>query len=176
MLVRPFRGTAPKIHESVFIAETAVVIGDVEIGENASIWYGVVLRGDINGIRIGPDTNIQDQAVVHVDDRKRTGDAGMMVLGRGVTVGHGAIIHACRIGDHCLIGMGAIVLSGADVGEGSIIAAGAVVKEGMVIPPHSLVVGIPAMIKTTLPPERCAELEAHARKYAELGGEFRRGG
>ncbi len=174
MLIRPFQHTSPHIHETAFVAETATIIGDVEIGARASIWYGVVLRGDINGIRIGRETNIQDNAVVHVDDRKRGGDDGRTVIGDRVTVGHGAIIHACRIGDNCLIGMGAVVLSRAEIGENCIVAAGAVVKEGMVVPPNSLVAGMPAVIKATLSPEKIAGLAAHAVRYAELGDEFRR--
>lgn len=174
MLIRQFQRKTPEIHETAFVAETAAIIGDVEIGAGASIWYGVVLRGDINGIRIGDETNIQDNAVVHVDDRKRSGDDGRTVIGKRVTVGHGAIIHACRIGDNCLIGMGAIVLSRAEIGDNCIVAAGAVVKEGMVVPPNSLVAGTPAVIKATLTQERIEGLAAHAIRYAELGSEFRR--
>ncbi|HOT28404.1 MAG TPA: gamma carbonic anhydrase family protein [Candidatus Ozemobacteraceae bacterium] len=174
MLIRPFQNKFPRVHESAFVAETAAVIGDVEIGAGSSIWYGVVLRGDINSIRIGADTNIQDNAIVHVDDRRRGGDDGGTVIGDRVTVGHGAIIHACRIGDNCLIGMGAVVLSRAKIGENCIVAAGAVVKEGMVVPPNSLVAGMPAVVKATLTPEKIAGLAAHAVRYAELGNEFRR--
>lgn len=173
MLIRTFRNKSPRIHDSAFIAETATIIGEVDIGARASIWYGVVLRGDINSIQIGAETNIQDNAVIHVDDRGRVGEDGSTIIGKGVTVGHGAIIHACMIGDNCLIGMGAVILSGAEIGENCIIAAGAVVKEGMKIPPNSLAVGTPAVIKATLSSEKAAGLAAHARRYADLGGEFR---
>ncbi|MBP7634741.1 gamma carbonic anhydrase family protein [Candidatus Ozemobacteraceae bacterium] len=174
MLIKPFQHKSPRIHESAFVAETAAVIGDVVIGARASIWYGVVLRGDINSIRIGDETNIQDNAVVHVDDEKRGGDNGRAVIGNRVTIGHGAIIHACRIGDNSLIGMGAVVLSRAEIGENCIVAAGAVVKEAMIVPPNSLVAGTPAVIKSTLTPEKIAGLAPHAIRYAELGAEFRR--
>jgi len=174
MLIRSFRTTSPRIHETAFVAETAAIIGDVEIGARASVWYGVVLRGDINSIRIGEEANIQDNAVVHVDDRDRGGDEGRTIIGKRVTVGHGAIIHACRIGDNSLIGMGAVVLSRAEIGENCIVAAGAVVKEGMVVPPNSLVAGTPAVIKSTLSPEKTAGLVAHAVRYADLGEEYRR--
>ena len=174
MLIKPFQHKSPHIHESAFVAETAAVIGDVVIGARASIWYGVVLRGDINSIRIGDETNIQDNAVVHVDDEKRGGDNGRAVIGNRVTIGHGAIIHACRIGDNSLIGMGAVVLSRAEIGENCIVAAGAVVKEAMIVPPNSLVAGTPAVIKSTLTPEKIAGLAPHAIRYAELGAEFRR--
>ncbi|HEY9071122.1 MAG TPA: gamma carbonic anhydrase family protein [Candidatus Ozemobacteraceae bacterium] len=176
MLIRPFRGVTPTIDPTAFIAETAVLVGDVAIGPEASVWYGAVIRGDIHRIRIGAGSNIQDNAVVHVDAADRAGEGGETVIGASVTVGHGAIVHACRIGDGCMIGMGAVILSGAVIGAGSVIAAGAVVREGMQVPPNSLVVGIPGVVKTTLPPERAAALVEHARRYAGLAAEFRRAG
>lgn len=130
----------PTIHPTAFIAPSADVIGDVQLGENASIWYGCVLRGDIAPIRIGRETNIQDLTVVHVDPDRPT------IIGDRVGVGHRAIIHGCEIHDDSLIGMGAIVLSHAVIGSGSVVAAGALVTEGTIVPPHSLVVGIPGKV------------------------------
>ncbi len=133
----------PEIESSVFIAETAQVIGDVKIGKNSSVWFGSVLRGDIEKISIGEGTNIQDLSVCHSDP------GTPCIIGNNVTVGHRCIIHGCTISDNCLIGMGAIIMNGAKIGKGSIIAAGSVVLENQEIPPYSLVTGIPGKIKKT---------------------------
>jgi len=125
-MVIEHHGKKPKIHPDAFVAETAVVIGDVTIGKDSSIWYGAVLRGDINSITIGERTSIQDNCVVHVDEDKP------VVVGDDVTVGHGVILHGCKIGNKVLVGMGAVILDGAEIGDGAIVAAGAVVKEGQV--------------------------------------------
>ncbi len=139
----PFGGNHPRIGDSAFIAPTAVLIGDVEVGERASIWFGAVLRGDHpeHGIRVGARANVQDNAVIH------TSDQGPTVLEDEVTVGHGAILESCRVGRRTVVGMGASVLQRADVGEGCVIAAGAVVKEGARIPPRSLVAGVPGRVR-----------------------------
>ncbi|MDE2804708.1 MAG: gamma carbonic anhydrase family protein [Gemmatimonadota bacterium] len=139
----PFGGKRPRIGDSAFVAPTAVVIGDVEVGERASIWFGAVLRGDHpeHGIRVGARANVQDNAVVH------TSDQGPTVLEDEVTVGHGAILESCRVGRRTVVGMGASVLQRADVGEGCVIAAGAVVKESARIPPRSLVAGVPGRVR-----------------------------
>ena len=130
----------PSVHESAWVAPSADVIGDVELGENASVWYSCVLRGDIAPIRVGADTNIQDLTMVHVDvDRP-------CVIGERVGIGHRAIVHGCEVHDDATIGMGAVVLTDAVVGEGSLVAAGAVVTEGMEVPPNSLVVGVPGKV------------------------------
>jgi carbonic anhydrase/acetyltransferase-like protein (isoleucine patch superfamily) len=131
---------SPSIAASAFVAPSADVIGDVELGEESSVWYQCVLRGDIAPIRVGRETNIQDLTMVHVDP------GTPCLIGDRVGVGHRAIIHACRIEDECLIGMGAVVLSGAVIGRGSLVAAGAVVTEGMEVPPDSLVVGLPGRV------------------------------
>lgn len=140
----PFGGKRPRIAASAFVAPTAVVIGDVEVGERASIWFGAVLRGDHpeHGIHVGARTNVQDNAVIH------TSDQGPTILEDQVTVGHGAILESCRIGMRTVVGMGASVLQRADVGEGCVIAAGAVVKEGATIPPQSLVAGVPGRVRS----------------------------
>jgi len=155
MIIKPYRGKTPRIDPSAFVAETAVIIGDVEIGPRANIWYGVVIRGDINHVRIGAETNIQENTVVHVD----LNDRGL---------GHG-----CKIGDDCLIGMGATVLSGASVGAGSVVAAGALVREGQQIPERSMVMGMPAEVKRQLPEEAVEKIRASARHYVELAEEYK---
>jgi len=140
-LILPFRGATPVLGEGVFIAPTAAVIGDVVLGDEVSVWFGAVIRGDCEKIRVGPRTNIQDLACLHT-----TTDVSETHLGADVTVGHGAILHGCRIGDRCLIGMGAILLDGVEVGDGSVIAAGSLVTPRTVIPPRSLVRGSPAKV------------------------------
>lgn len=132
------------IASTAFIAATAVLVGDVTVGEQSSIWFGAVLRGDLAPIRIGANCSVQDGAVIHVDDHNP------VLIGNHVTIGHGAVVHGCEIADHVLIGIRAVVLSGANIGAHSIVGAGAVVTEPMAIPPNSLVLGIPARITTTL--------------------------
>jgi carbonic anhydrase/acetyltransferase-like protein (isoleucine patch superfamily) len=144
-IVRSYDGCFPKIADSAWVAPGAVVVGDVEIGEDSSVWYGVVLRGDVHQIRIGPRTNLQDGAVVHVT----AGRFGTTV-GAEVTVGHRAVVHGCYVGDGALIGIGAIVLDGASVGPGALVAAGAVVPPGAEIPGGSLAVGTPARVVRSL--------------------------
>ncbi len=143
-VVMPFEGRSPRIAGSVFLAPAAVVIGDVEIGSEASIWFGAVLRGDHpeHGIRVGARANVQDNAVVH------TSEQGPTVIEEEVTVGHGAIMESCRIGRRAVVGMGAVVLQRAEVGAGCVIAAGTVVKEGARIPPRSLVAGVPGRVRS----------------------------
>lgn len=130
----------PRIHPTAFIAPTAAVMGDVELGEASSIWYGAVLRGDMAPIRIGAHTNLQDGTIVHVDE------GVPCTIGARVGVGHRAILHGCTVEEECLIGMGSILLNGAVVGSGSVIAAGALVPEGMRVPPGSLVMGMPGRV------------------------------
>ncbi len=151
---------APRLGKGVFIARGATVVGDVTLGEGASVWYGAVLRGDINRIVVGPGSNIQDNAVVHLAD-----DFGA-IIGAHVTVGHSAIVHACIIGDECLIGMGATVLDGAEVGEQCIIGAHALVTQRTRIPPGSMVLGSPAKVVRALTPEERCGLRRWAEKYA----------
>jgi carbonic anhydrase/acetyltransferase-like protein (isoleucine patch superfamily) len=136
----PYQDISPKIHPSVFIAPGAMVIGDVTIGEESSVWFNCVLRGDIDRIEVGARTNIQDGTVVHLDKGFPTR------IGNDVTVGHGAIVHGCTVGDGAMIGMGAILLSGAKIGERAVVAAGALVREGQEIPPDKVAVGVPAKV------------------------------
>jgi carbonic anhydrase/acetyltransferase-like protein (isoleucine patch superfamily) len=153
---------SPSIDASVFVARGAQIIGDVVIGEGASVWYNCVLRGDINRISIGKRSNIQDGTVIHLEN-----DLGCSV-GDDVTVGHRAILHGCTIEDGALIGMGAIVLNGAVIGKGAIVGAGAVVKEGMQVPPCTLVVGVPAKIVKSLPASTYETNVQWAEKYVRL--------
>jgi carbonic anhydrase/acetyltransferase-like protein (isoleucine patch superfamily) len=153
----------PKLGRGVYIAKTAVVIGDVTIGAHSSVWYGAVLRGDINRIVVGHHTNIQDNAVLHLTDDFPC------VLGNWVTVGHSAIVHACQVGDEVLVGMGAVILDGAVIGKQSIVGARSLVKQGMKIPPGSLVVGAPARVVRKLTKPERARLKRWAQKYADNG-------
>jgi len=158
--------TAPQIAADAYIADDATVVANVEIGSEASIWHQAVLRGDVARIVVGPQSNVQDGAVVHVADELPA------ILGRLVTVGHKAIVHACEIGDEVLVGMGAIVLDGAKVGTRSIIGANATVKQGMEIPPGSLVLGTPAKIVRTLSEAEQDEIKNWALRYVRLSREY----
>ncbi len=151
-----------RVRGQALVASTAVVVGDVQLGRDASIWYGAVVRGDCARITIGPLTNVQDGAVVHAD----TGVPND--IGAAVTIGHGAVVHGRSVGDGTLIGIKAVVLGGARVGEGCLIAAGAIVKEHAVIPPRSLVAGVPGKIVRQLSEEEAAGLREHAAHYLQI--------
>lgn len=153
----------PTLGREVYVASSAVVVGDVTLGDHSSVWYGAVLRGDINRIVVGHHSNVQDNAVLHLAD-----DYPCLV-GSWVTIGHSAIVHACTIGDECLIGMGATVLDGAEVGTQSLVGANALVTQGMRIPPGSLVVGSPAVVKRALTSDERAGLKHWAQKYVING-------
>ncbi|MDI3289326.1 gamma carbonic anhydrase family protein [Polyangium sp. 15x6] len=140
-LVLPYGEHSPRLGRGVFLAPNATLVGDVELGDEASVWFGAVLRGDIGPIRIGPRTNVQDLACLHLTD-----GISKTTIGADVTIGHGAILHGCTVEDGCLIGMGSIVLDNAVIGAGSVIAAGALVPPRMVIPPRSMVKGSPAKV------------------------------
>ncbi len=166
-VLRPHRAGFPRVASSAFVDESAQVIGDVEIGEDSSVWMNVVLRGDVNWIRVGDRTNIQDGSVLH-------GMRGTHPtrLGDDVTVGHGAILHGCVVEDRCLIGMGAIVLNGAVVGAGSIVAAGTLVAEGTAIPPGSLVMGSPGKVRRPTTAGESASIRRYADNYVAYKREF----
>lgn len=155
-------GRKPDTRKALFVASNATVIGDVVLEALSSVWYGAVLRADINSIRIGEGTNLQDGVIVHLAD-----DHGVEV-GAYATVGHRAILHACRIGPGCLIGMGATLLDGAEIGEGSLVGANALVTQGFSCPPGSLVLGAPAKVVKTLSAEASGKLKNHALKYLEV--------
>jgi carbonic anhydrase/acetyltransferase-like protein (isoleucine patch superfamily) len=162
MILRPYEGKSPRLGTRVFVAENAALIGDVEVGNDCSIWFGTVLRGDVNFIRIGSRTNVQDNCTIHVDHGSHP-----TVVAEEVTIGHGAIVHGCTIKRGALIGMGARVLSGAVIGECALVAAGAVVTEGMIVPPRTLVAGVPAKVKRPLTDEEIARLDASWRHYVD---------
>ena len=150
----------PRVHPTAYIDDSAQVIGDVEIGEESSVWPAVVIRGDVNRIRIGRRSNVQDGTVVHVMK-----DTHATIVGDNVTIGHAAVIHGCTIENQCLIGMGAIVLNGAHVGTCSIVAAGTLLVEGMQVPSRSLVMGSPGKVKRPLTDEEVAEIQMYADRY-----------
>jgi carbonic anhydrase/acetyltransferase-like protein (isoleucine patch superfamily) len=161
-MLRPHRGRLPRVHASAYIDDSAQVIGDVEIGEESSVWMAVVIRGDVHRIRIGQRSNVQDGTVVHVMK-----DTHATTIGHDVTIGHAAVIHGCTIEDRCLIGMGAILLNGAVIGSGSIVAAGSLVVENMQVPPRSLVMGSPAKVKRPLTDAEVAEIQMYADRYVK---------
>jgi carbonic anhydrase/acetyltransferase-like protein (isoleucine patch superfamily) len=159
-MLRPFRSILPKIHPTAYIDESAQVIGDVEIGEESSVWMNVVIRGDVNTIRIAGRSNIQDGTVIHVMRGTHA-----TTIGSDVTVGHAAILHGCTIHDRVLIGMGALLLNGADIGEDSIVAAGTLVPEEKKFPARSLLMGRPAMLKRELTDREVATIRDYAERY-----------
>lgn len=153
---------APALHEEAWLAPGATLVGDVRLSARASVWYGCVLRADGSAIEVGEDSNLQDGCVVHADDR------GPVVVGRGVSVGHRAVLHGCTVEDGSLVGMGAVVLTGARIGKESLVAAGAVVREGMEVPEYSLVAGVPAVVRRTLSDDELTGLRTNATDYLRL--------
>jgi carbonic anhydrase/acetyltransferase-like protein (isoleucine patch superfamily) len=160
--IRPYRGKRPHIAASAYIDPAAVIIGDVVIGEDSSIWPCTVVRGDVYYIRIGARTNVQDGCVLHV-----MRDEYPLLLGDGVTIGHGVTLHGCNIASRCLVGMGAVILNGVRIGAGSIVAAGTLLLERTEIPPNSLVVGHPGKVKRSLTAIDQAAIDAYAERYVE---------
>ncbi|WP_437275012.1 gamma carbonic anhydrase family protein [Sorangium sp. So ce375] len=167
-LVLDLGGLSPRLGRDVFLAPNATVIGDVELGDEASVWFGAVLRGDIGAIRVGPRTNVQDLACLHL-----TAGVSQTIVGADVTIGHGAILHGCLVGDGCLIGMGSIVLDNVEIGACSVIAAGAVVPPGRVIPPRSMVRGNPAQVVGEVRPDQAELGRLGAVSYVENARRFR---
>jgi len=161
-MIRPYKGIWPKLGERVYVDVSAQVLGDVELGDHASVWMNAVVRGDVNAIRIGPHSNIQDCCVVHVFKGTHP-----TLVADHVTVGHSVTLHGCRIDSWCLIGMGATILNGAHVGAECIVAAGTLVPEGMVVPPGSLVMGVPAKLRRPISDEERAGLRLYAQNYYE---------
>ncbi len=159
-MIRSLRGKTPRIAASAYVDPAATIIGDVTLDEDASVWPGAVLRGDVYSIRLGKRTNIQDNSVLH-----GMKDLYAVVLGDDVTVGHGALLHGCTIESRCLIGMGAIILNNARIGAGSIVAAGTLIPEGTVIPPGSLVMGHPGKVRRALSAEEQAGIDAYSARY-----------
>lgn len=168
-MILGYQGISPRIHDSVFLAHGAVVIGNVEIGARSSVWFNAVVRGDVNTVRIGEETNIQDNAVLHVTSKTHP-----LRIGSRVTIGHGAIVHGATVEDACLIGMGARVLDGAVIGPMSLVAAGALVLEGFEVPEGMLVAGLPARVKRPLTEAERKNLLQSAQNYLEYANSYRR--
>ncbi len=166
-MLRSHRAGFPRVAATAFVDDSAQVIGDVEIGEDSSVWMNVVIRGDVNRIRVGARTNIQDGSVVHVMRGTHP-----TLIGDEVTVGHAAVLHGCVVEDRCVVGMGAIVLNGAVVGTGSIIAAGTLVVEGMAIPPGSLVMGSPGHVRRATTNAETVSIRRYAENYVGYKGEY----
>jgi carbonic anhydrase/acetyltransferase-like protein (isoleucine patch superfamily) len=167
-MIRSYRGVVPQIAASAYIDRSAQVIGDVIVGERSSVWPNATVRGDTNSIRIGEETSIQDNSVLHCDPGPFA-----LRIGSRVTVGHQAMLHGCTVEDDCLIGIGAIVLNGARIGKGSVIAAGAVVSEGAEVPEYSMVMGVPGKVKREITPEERERFQLNAQNYVERARVYR---
>jgi carbonic anhydrase/acetyltransferase-like protein (isoleucine patch superfamily) len=168
-MIKPFNSITPKVHPTAFVADDAIVIGDVELGEDASVWFGAIVRGDVNFIRIGARTNIQDATVIHVSSKTHS-----TILEDEITVGHRVTLHGCYVETGCLIGIGAILLDGVRVGRNSLVAAGSLLTPNTVIPPNSLVMGSPAKVRRELTAEELAKLKRSWQTYVELKEKYRR--
>ncbi|MFI3168552.1 MAG: gamma carbonic anhydrase family protein [Faecalibacterium sp.] len=164
-MIYTFQGKTPDIAAASFVAENATLLGEVRLAAGSNVWYGAVLRGDDGPITLCENANVQDNAVVHMDP------GGSVVIGKNVTVGHGAIIHGCTIGENTLVGMGATLMNHCEIGKGCIIGAGALVPEGMIVPDGSLVVGVPAKIRGNLSEEQAEAAIQNALHYVKLGAE-----
>ena len=166
-MIRPYKGTSPIIAATAFIEASAQIIGDVHIGEHSSVWFNSVIRGDIDRVRIGHSTNIQDGSVIHV-----TGGLFPTIIGNYVTIGHGVMLHGCTIKDRSLVGIGSIILDDVTIGEECFIAAGSLVTPGTVIPPRSMVMGSPARVRRQVTDEEIARIDTHWKHYIEYKNEY----
>jgi gamma-carbonic anhydrase len=167
-MLRTFQGVRPTVPRSCFVEETAVVIGDVVMGEQCSVWFHAVIRGDVHFIRIGDRTNVQDLCMLHV-----THDTHPLIVGSDVTIGHHVVLHGCTIKDRVLIGMGAIIMDGAVVGEDSVVGAGALVTERTIVPPKSLVLGSPAKVRRPVTAEELGWIRESSANYVKYAGQYR---
>jgi carbonic anhydrase/acetyltransferase-like protein (isoleucine patch superfamily) len=167
-MIRSFRGKIPTIAPSAYIDPSAQVIGDVVIGDESSVWPNATIRGDVNWIRIGIQTNVQDNSVLHVDS-----GGFPLTLGNRVTVGHSVVLHGCTVEEGCVIGIGAVVLNGARIGAGSVIAAGALVPEGAEIPAGSMVMGVPGKVRREVTDDEKERFRLNAEHYVELAAQYR---
>lgn len=167
-MITAFNEKMPKVPDTAFVADDAIVIGDVELGENASIWFGSVVRGDVNFIRIGDRTNIQDGTIIHVSSKTHS-----TILENDVTVGHRVTLHGCYIETGCLIGIGAILLDGVRVGGNSLVAAGSLLTPGTIIPPGSMVMGSPAKVKRQLSDDEIEGIAKNVASYVELSAIYK---
>jgi len=167
IVIRTFKGVKPAIPDSCFIEDTAVVIGDVVMGEDCSVWFNAVIRGDVNHIRIGNRTNVQDLCMLHV-----THDTHPLIIGSEVTIGHSVVLHGCTIKDRVLVGMGAIVMDGAVIGEDSVVGAGALVVEGTVVPPKSVILGSPGRVRRGASDAELAWIKESAANYVKYARQY----
>jgi carbonic anhydrase/acetyltransferase-like protein (isoleucine patch superfamily) len=167
-MIVTYRGITPEVHPTAYIEESARVLGDVVIGAESSVWFNVVIRADVHHVRIGARTNIQDNSTIHV-----TRDRWPTLIGDDVTVAHGVILHGCRVGNRCLIGMGAIVMDGADIADDCLVAAGALVPPGTTVPAGHLVIGHPATVTRPLRPEELAHIKQSAQNYVGYAATYR---
>ncbi len=162
-MIRPYRGVTPRIASSAYIDASAQIIGDVAVGERSSVWLNVSIRGDVNYIRVGDETSVQDNSVLHVDY-----DLYPCLIGNRVTIGHRVVLHGCHVDDGALIGIGAVVLNGAKIGAGAVIGAGALVPEGMEIPPNMLAMGVPAKLRRPTTPEEQQRFRKNCENYVRI--------
>lgn len=168
-MIRTFQGITPTIPQSCFIEDSAVIIGNVVMGEHCSVWFNAVIRGDVHYIRIGQRTNVQDFCMLHV-----THDTHPLVIGNEVTIGHHVVLHGCTIHDRVLVGMGAIIMDGAVIGEDSVVGAGTLVTEGTIVPPKSLILGSPAKVKRTVTDKELAWIKESAENYVKYSRQYLR--
>ena len=166
-MIRTFQGIKPTVPDSCFIEDTAVVIGDVVLGEDCSVWFNAVIRGDVHHIRIGSRTNVQDLCMLHV-----THDTHPLIIGNEVTIGHSVVLHGCTIKDRVLVGMGAIVMDGAVIGEDSVVGAGALVVEGTVVPPKSVILGSPGRVRRGVSDAELAWIKESAANYVKYARQY----
>ncbi|MDH5740839.1 MAG: gamma carbonic anhydrase family protein [Nitrospira sp.] len=166
-MIRTFQGIKPTVPRSCFVEDTAVVIGDVVMGEECSVWFNAVIRGDVNYIRIGDRTNVQDLCMLHV-----THDIHPLVIGSEVTIGHHVLLHGCTIHDRVLVGMGAIIMDGAVIGEDSVVGAGALVVEDTIVPPKSLILGSPAKVRRSVTAKELAWVKESAENYVRYASQY----
>ena len=166
-IIRSFGNKTPSLGEGCFVAETAVVIGDVEVGPRSSVWYGVVLRGDVHHIRIGEEVSVQDNTVVHV-----TSGQNPTIVGNRVTIGHSVVLHGCTVGDECLIGMGAVIMDRAVIGKNCVVGAGALVTPGTEIPEGHLALGSPAKVSRPLTDDELHWVSSSAKHYVDLAARY----
>ncbi len=166
-MIMDFKGKSPKISETAFIADSADVIGDIEVGDFSSVWFNAVIRGDRNKIKIGNRTSVQDNVVIHANPENG------VEIGNDVSVGHGAVLHGCRIGSNVLIGMNSTILNGTEIGENSIVGANALVPEGKKFPENSLIIGVPGRVKRELEESEIEAIAENAAEYVEFVREYR---
>jgi carbonic anhydrase/acetyltransferase-like protein (isoleucine patch superfamily) len=166
-MIRTFRGIKPTIPQSCYIEDTAVVVGDVVMGEDCSVWFNAVIRGDVNFIRIGDRTNVQDLSMLHV-----THDTHPLIIGSGVTIGHNVVLHGCTVKDRVLVGMGAIIMDGAVIGEDSVVGAGALIVEGTVVPPKSVSLGSPARVRRPVTEKELVWIKESAENYVKYARQY----